>query len=553
MACAVLTAGPAACKPEYSIAPQPATVSPGQTVRFSVSSAEKVLWGLKESGTPEHAHAPVFPLKVSADGRYLVDQTDRPWRIQADAAWMISCLASAAQLDAYLTTRAAQGFNSFYLSAVVHPGGYRDAPHAPDNREGNPPFAKPGDFSTAGATPESERYWRWIDTIVDKAAAHHMVVMLSYTYLGWAGGDQGWYKEILAQPNRQALYDWGRWLGNRYKDKPNIIWFGLGDFAPPAGSDGALRTRAIADGIKAAGATQLFMAEAAPPDSLPTEISDFGPVVDQNSFYGYGPGGTGTVYETAHRAWRVSPPKPAWMQEGTYEYENNMGHFSAEPWDTRRARFWAVLGGGTAGDGFGSKEVWLWHDIPRSLSSPGADYSRYAFELFASFPWWELVPSGTEPGFAEVNLVPSGRGTWGQLDFITAAVTSKHDWLLAYVPVMKRGPRTFAIDMTAMAASARARWFDPATGNYIAISDGYDYASSGTRTFTTPGRRDDGTDDWLLVLDTADSSRCGSITTAGQYTPPVAVPSGLSCAVTATLVSNPSVMAQAVLTFQTRS
>lgn len=100
-------------------------------------------------------------MKVSTYGRYLVDQQDRPWRIQAYAAWMISCLASAAQLDAYLTTRAAQGFNSFYLSAVVHPGGYRDAPHAPNNREGNPPFGKLGDFSTAGATPESERYWRW--------------------------------------------------------------------------------------------------------------------------------------------------------------------------------------------------------------------------------------------------------------------------------------------------------------------------------------------------------------------------------------------------------
>lgn len=46
MACGILTAGTAACKPDYTIAPQPATVSPGQTVRFSVSGAGKVLWGL---------------------------------------------------------------------------------------------------------------------------------------------------------------------------------------------------------------------------------------------------------------------------------------------------------------------------------------------------------------------------------------------------------------------------------------------------------------------------------------------------------------------------
>ena len=41
----------------------------------------------------------------------------------------------------------------------------------------------------------------------------------------------------------------------------------------------------------------------------------------------------------------------------------------------------------------------------------------------------------------------------------------------------------------------------PPTGNYLAISDGYAYENAGTRKFTTPGRRADGTDDWVLVLD----------------------------------------------------
>ena len=45
MACGILTAGAAACKPDYTIAPQPATVSPGQTVRFSVCGAVKVSVG----------------------------------------------------------------------------------------------------------------------------------------------------------------------------------------------------------------------------------------------------------------------------------------------------------------------------------------------------------------------------------------------------------------------------------------------------------------------------------------------------------------------------
>ena len=333
--------------------------------------------------------------------------------MQADAAWLMSSKATSANVDAYLAKRRAQGFNSFYLMAIVHPGGYPAAPHAPNDRRGDPPFATPGDFSSAGASPASRRYWSWIDSIIAKAAAQHMVVMLAYTYLGYAGGDQGWYRDVLAQPSQDVLYKWGAWLGNRFKDAENLVWLGLGDFAPPDGSEGALRARAIADGIKSTGATQLFMAEASSPDSIPGAIPDFGTIVDQNSFYGYGPGGSGAVYATADRAWRISPTKPAWMQEGTYEYENNMGHFSAEPWDTRRGRFWSVLGGGTAGDGFGSKDVWQWEDIPRSLSSPGAEFSTDAFGLFASLPWWELRPSGNGDGRAGIDLVRSGQGAWG--------------------------------------------------------------------------------------------------------------------------------------------
>jgi hypothetical protein len=529
----------------YKVAAPTGTVAPGQSQQFDVTdSSAAVTWGVAESGepTPAASSASSFPAAVSSDGRYLVDQDGKPWRVQADAAWLMSSEATPEEVDQYLTTRSAQGFNSFYLMAMVHPGGYERAHHAPNNRNGDPPFATPGDFSTAGASPESEQYWQWIDTIVDKAAQHHMVVMMAYSYLGWNGGDMGWYQDILKQPTRDSLVDWGKWIGNRYKDKPNIIWFGFGDFAPPPGEEGALRTRAIADGIKASGAKQLFMAEPSPPDQLPSESPEFAPVLDMNSFYGYGPEGLGAVYETADRSWRMSPPMPAWMEEGTYEYENNWGHFSGKPWDTRRGRFWSVLAGGIAGDGFGSKDVWQWTDIPKSLSTPGADYSTYAFNLLASMPWWELQPSGTDPGFAGVNLVPSGQGTWGKLDYITAAVTADHNWLLAYVPVTETGTRTFSVDMSALGGPARARWFDPATGNYLTITDSPTLPNSGTPEFTTPGQRDDGTDDWVLVLDTAGPSPCGTITSSGLYTAPTSVPEGVTCSVTATLQSDPSVV-----------
>src|SRR4029434_11042346 len=169
-----------------------------------------------------------------------------------------------------------------------------------------------------------------------------------------------------------------------------------------------------------------------PPGMLATDATDFARGLDMNSFYGHGPDGAGAVYETADRAWSVEPPKPAWMQEGTYEYENNMGHFSGQPWDTRRGRYWSVLAGGTAGDGFGSTQAWRGENIPASLTTPGATYSSLAFELFSSLPWWDLRPSGTNRGFAGADLVTAGGGAWGDLDYITSALTADARWLLAY-------------------------------------------------------------------------------------------------------------------------
>jgi len=520
------------------------------STQFSAPDHGSVTWGVSETGAAAQQPTTSYPLAVASNGRYLVDQAGEPWRVQPDAAWLMSSEGAPDQVDQYLTTRQAQGFNSFYLMAMVHPGGYPEAAHAPNDLSGDPPFATPGDFSTAGASPASERYWQWIDSIVAKAADHGMVVMLAYTYLGYQGGDQGWYQDVLAQRDRQTLFDWGHWIGTRYRDARNLIWFGLGDFTPPAGSEGSARVRAIADGIKAAGARQLFMAEASGPDGIPGEVDGFGPIVDQNSFYGYGPSGAGDVYQTADRAYRFTSTKPAWMEEGTYEFENNTGKFSGQPWDTRRGRFWSVLAGGTAGDGFGSHDVWAWKNIPASLHTSGADYSTFAFDLFASLPWWTLRPSGPDPDFAGFDLISSGGGTTGKSEFITSALTADRHWLLAYVPVTKQGPRTFAVDTDALDGPARARWFDPATGAYLSIGDGQLHPMTGSQNFTTPGKRADGTDDWVLVINT-EPDPCGVVTAAGLYTPPATPPPpGRTCEVTASRQSDSAIVSRAQVPVQ---
>src|SRR5262245_47207574 len=165
--------------------------------RTVAASMEVTASGEGESPAPDPR--PSFPLRVSADGRYLEDHDGRPFRIQADAAWFMSTNATPDQVEAYLALRQAQGFDAFYLMAMVHPGAYRDVPHAPANAAGEAPFTVPGRFSAP-----NEGYWRWIDFIVDRAAARGLAVMLAYSYLGYQGGDQGWYREVLDQPGPEA-------------------------------------------------------------------------------------------------------------------------------------------------------------------------------------------------------------------------------------------------------------------------------------------------------------------------------------------------------------
>jgi len=505
--------------------------------QFIVSPPAPVSWGVVEVEEDTAPARPVFPLRVASSGRYLEDQQGRPFRVQADAAWFMSTRATLDEVDAYMALREAQGFNAFYLMAMVHPGGYADTPHAPGSQAGDPPFLEPGVFSTP-----NDPYWRWIDFIVDRAAQRGLAVMLAYTYLGYEGGPQGWYREVLRQPSAEACYEWGVWLGSRYKAKANLVWFALGDYTPPPGSEGARRVRRIIDGIKAAGATQLFMAEMSPPDTLPSDVPGFDAVIDQNSFYGYGPRSNGLVYETADRAWAVTPPRPAWQQEGIYELDPNVKAFTGAPWETRRARFWSVLAGGTAGDGFGSRETYKWVRFPANLFSPGAAYATAAFRLFASLPWWKLRPSGTGPGYAGRDLVLAGGGTRGAPDYVTAALAEGGTHLLAYVPPTGVAARAITVDLAALGGPPRARWFNPATGAWTEIA----VTGGGPAVVTTAGDNGTGANDWLLVLDTRRApaaGRCGTISESGLYTPGVTRESS-SCEVTAVSRSDALVVAR---------
>jgi hypothetical protein len=76
-----------------------------------------------ESGDTIHTAArstPAFPLELSADRRYLVDQNDQPFLVIGDSPWSLIVEPTPAQVDLYLDDRAAKGFNLLLVNLLEH-------------------------------------------------------------------------------------------------------------------------------------------------------------------------------------------------------------------------------------------------------------------------------------------------------------------------------------------------------------------------------------------------------------------------------------------------
>jgi hypothetical protein len=165
-----------------------------------------------------------------------------------------------------------------------------------------------------------------------------------------------------------------------------------------------------------------------------------------------------------------------------------------------------AVGGGTAGQNFGTSGGWnvihkpdadgRYVDFRTALDSPGSNDMQHQFALYDSLPWFDLMPSGMQPGFFGRDLVAQGQGDG--LSYIAAAGTADHRWLLAYVPP-GTDARSFGVDLAAMAGPTQARWYNPTGGTYTLIAGGLDNAGVGQ--FTTRGDNGTGTNDWVLVLD----------------------------------------------------
>lgn len=374
----------------------------------------------------------MHPLRLSENRRHLADTRGVPFLLVGDAAWSIITALSKAEAEQYLEDRRKKGFNTILVNLIEHKF------NGPRNREGHLPFTTPGDFATPNPA-----YFDHAEWVLKKAGEKGMLVLLAPCYLGYAGLDEGWFDEVLANGvDKSRAY--ARYVAERYRSVDNLIWVLAGDRDPGPAMP---HVRAMAEAFQGHDNRHLRTAHLAPEIST-REIFARDGWVDFNLTYTYN-----LVHAMVLRDYYRTPVMPTVMIESYYE-----GMHGSKPEWIRRQAYGAMLNG-AAGQVMGNLPVWCFNPgWQKALDSPGAESIRHLRNLFLSLPWHLLVP--------DFSLVASGQGNPRGQSFVSAARSSDGRLALIYLP----SQRDVTIDTAVMLdTNIPAWWYDPRTGQVADI------------------------------------------------------------------------------------
>jgi hypothetical protein len=300
-----------------------------------------------ESAVSVAPQGPVFPLKASSNGHYLVDQNGKPFRIHGEASWDAHIDLALADVTTYLSDRQAKGINALF-TYVANPVAYFAGASSPwavqlggraagvnalpftknasgGAWDGDPTFAH---HDASFASP-NDAYFAWVAQFVDAAASRGMVVLLCPMYLGdKLGASDGWYQTLMNAANTQAVANaFGQYLANGhgsftgFKGRPNIIWVEGGDTLPASGSEGSLRALQVLEGLRQAGDTHLQTAHWQD-DVLTLDETDFAPFMTAYAAYTHGNYGAlpavGPTYAESAALYAQPTARPVWLIETNY-------------------------------------------------------------------------------------------------------------------------------------------------------------------------------------------------------------------------------------------
>ena len=169
-------------------------------------------------------------LCVSPNGRFLQHTDGTPFLYLGDTAWELIYRLNEPEVELYMENRRAKGFT--VIQTVIL-----------SELDGSDGINRPL-INGSPSTPDPD-YFKWVDRVLEIAGEKGLYVGLLPTWGDKVDKQWGAGPEIFDEANAR---EYGRWLGRRYADTPNIIWIIGGDRS----GEGKNFTvwKAMAEGIK---------------------------------------------------------------------------------------------------------------------------------------------------------------------------------------------------------------------------------------------------------------------------------------------------------------
>ena len=428
-------------------------------------------------------------LKVSDNKRYLVHQNGTPFFWLGDTAWELFHRLNREEADQYLKKRAEQGFTVVQAVALAEFDGLK---------EPNPYNETP--LLNDDPTKPNEAYFKHVDYIVDKAAQYGIVIGFLPTW-GDKLNKSGWGKgpEIFNPANARA---YGQYVGNRYKNRENIIWILGGDRNPREGSQDVAVWRAMADGIQegVGGADRALITYHPQPNGRDGGASKW---FQEDAWFDFNMHQNGhcrftSMYDNITVSYNRQPTKPTMDAEPIYE--DHPVCFNVKDLGTSNAydvRVYAYLDlfAGAHGHTYGCHDIWQMYSTsrpavngphlywPEALDLPGANQMKHVRKLMTARPQLARVPD--QSLIVENDLGPAER----------VQATRGLDYAFIYSAVGK----PFTVNPGKISGKTiTATWFDPRTGKTQVAGT---FENQKPKQFTPPGQGYG--QDWVLVLDDA--------------------------------------------------
>ncbi|MBN1780553.1 glycoside hydrolase family 140 protein [bacterium] len=437
-------------------------------------------------------------LRVSPKGRFLQHEDGSPFFWQGDTGWLLFQKLDRAQAVDYLENRRLKGFNVIQvmlLHDLPQVNVYGDT--AMIRHPSLSPHVTPGADS---ADTLAYDYWDHVDFILHEAADRGIYLAMVPM---WGS---------IVKSGKVSVQDavrYGRWLAERYRSFPNVIWINGGDVR---GDQGTEIWQALGEVIH---------------ESDPGHLMTFHPFgrTQSSMWFHYASWLDFNMFQSGHRRydqrrdtddslrwfgednWKYvlddylkHPPKPTIDGEPSYENIPQGLHDSSEPYwcarDVRRYAYWSVFAGsmghtygdnavmqmhrpGDEGD-YGVRQFWY-----EAVDDTGAAQIRYLKKLVLSRPYFER----------RYDPAQMADGQGNGYDAVIACRGESYAFFYTYTG------QKFDVRLNMITGqNLKVWWMNPRTGTVTYCGQ---IKNKGIRTFDPRGDGKEG-NDWVLILDDAD-------------------------------------------------